>query len=118
MFKNTFLKKVLGARGEKQAAKHLIKKGYKIVELNMRTPYGEVDIIASDGDVLVFVEVKLRSDGRFGAGMEAVTRSKQQKLIKSAHYFCNMKNIAPLCRFDVVSIDGREIVHIENAFIC
>ena len=126
MFKKNFLKKIVGAFGERKAAKYLIKKGYRIVERNVNTPFGEVDIIASVGTVLVFVEVKTRSSEQYGAGIEAVTINKQKKLIKSAQYYCKMKNITPLCRFDVIAIDInhfgiraiKNITHLENAFIC
>ena len=123
MFKKLFFKQIIGARGEKKAAKYLAGKGYKIVDLNMRTPFGEIDIIASDNTeqaeaVLVFVEVKTRGSGQFGAGLDAITVNKQRKLIRSAQYYCKMKDIMPLCRFDVISIDEGEITHVENAFIC
>ncbi|MDR0453963.1 MAG: YraN family protein [Deferribacteraceae bacterium] len=105
-----------GKKGERKAAEYLTKKGYRIKECNMRAPFGEVDIIASDGTVLVFVEVKTRSHSQFGTGADAVTKDKQRKLIKSAQYYCKIKNIMPLCRFDVISIDAGVITHIENAF--
>ena len=118
MFKKLFLNRIVGDYGERKASNYLIKKGYKIVERNVRTPFGEVDIIASYGAVLVFVEVKARSGGKFGTGVDAVTAGKQSRLIKSASFYCKMKNISPLCRFDVVSIDAGRVTHIENAFTC
>ena len=118
MFKRSFLKKLIGEQGEKKAEKYLVDKGYKIVERNMRTPLGEIDIIAYSGAVLVFIEVKMRSSERFGMGLEAVTKSKQHKLIRTARYYCKMKNIMPMCRFDIISIDAGQITHLENAFVC
>ncbi len=95
----------LGRRGEGLAAKFLRKKGYRIVDRNVRTPYGEIDLIARQGKTLVFVEVKARSDLSFGRPEEAVGPVKRRRLIRSARHWLaqNGSSDAP-ARFDVVSV--------------
>jgi len=105
----------LGGKGEKQAEKYLVSQGYDIVERNFRCKYGEIDIIARKGGVLVFVEVKTRSGSGFGMGFESVTQKKQEKLLLTAQAY--MAGRPPTAaRFDVVSIDSGKITHIQNAF--
>lgn len=106
----------LGRTGEQKAAQFLKKKRYTIRETNYRSRFGEIDIIAEKEGVVVFVEVKTRKTGTFGAGLESVTRSKQQKLLKTAQFYTVEQNLQCVCRFDVISIDGSTITHIENAF--
>jgi len=110
-----------GQRGEKAAEHFLTKKGYKLVERNYRCPLGEIDLIALDGRVIVFVEVKTRSGEGFGTPSEAVVPWKQKKMIKAATFFLSEKHLHHrAARFDVVGVSwlGREpvIEHIENAF--
>lgn len=114
----------IGKFGENYACKYLHKKGYKIIEQNYATKYGEIDIIAEYGDLLVFVEVKTRSENYMVQPALAVTKSKQTKIIKSAFcYIKSHKNIKQP-RFDVIEIVIKNnlkksilINHIENAFI-
>ncbi|MBE9531677.1 MAG: YraN family protein [Proteobacteria bacterium] len=100
----------LGKMGEKEAEKLLKRAGYKVVERNFRCKYGEIDIIALDGGVLVFIEVKTRTTSDFGSGKEAVNRRKQTKIVKSSLAYINEKwqGAEPQCRFDVVSIECVE----------
>jgi putative endonuclease len=114
-------KQVLGREGERIAEQYLKKKGYKLVERNYRCSLGEVDLIALDRRVIVFVEVKTRSGHGFGSPLEAVERRKQRKMMQAAQYFLSQKRLHQRdARFDVVGISwpGREPVveHIENAF--
>ena len=106
---------LFGNKGEKRAANFLSKKGYKLLAKNYRCKYGEIDIIMEQGETLVFIEVKARSSAKYGLGYESVTASKQEKLLKTAQTYMVEKGERP-ARFDVVSIDGDEITHIENAF--
>lgn len=112
----------LGNFGEDIAAKFLQSKGYTIVARNFRIRSAEIDIIAQIDGVLVFAEVKARSNIRHGLPSEAVNFRKQQKIIQAASAFLQDENFADCaCRFDVVEIyfDGErveEIIHIENAF--
>ena len=101
---------------EKEAAKFLIKNGYKIIETNFNTKYGEIDIIAKHRDYLVFVEVKYRKSSNTGTSQEAVTFAKQQKIIKSAIVYLKQNRIENNIRFDVVAINDSEITLIEAAF--
>ncbi|MCD8196023.1 MAG: YraN family protein [Lachnospiraceae bacterium] len=112
-------KRRVGAQYEDLAARCLEEKGYRILERNYRCRQGEIDLIALDGRCLVFVEVKYRRDGRSGDPAEAVNFRKQRRIIRTAAYYCYNKNIGEShpCRFDVVSVLGSEVRHIENAFI-
>lgn len=109
----------IGAKYEDMAAEFLAGKGYVIIERNVTTPYGEIDIVAIDGGVLVFCEVKYRSRRGFGSPLEAVDVRKQNRISKSALYFLARKKQGAerACRFDVIGIDGDGAVeHVENAF--
>ena len=111
------LNKLKGDIGEDAAAKFLVKKGFKIVERNFKSKLGEIDIVALDGDTLVFVEVKNRTTAKFGLPREAVDFNKQQKLIKNALYYIQTTNAYKVKkRFDVVEILDEKITHIPNAF--
>ncbi len=106
-----------GLYGEESAVKYLKKHKYKILERNYRCILGEVDIIAKKGAYLVFVEVKARTDDRYGLPMEAVDERKQYKLIALSQYYQKIKRKLDMpIRFDVVQILGEEITLIENAF--
>lgn len=76
-----------GSSGEKIAVDFLLKKGYRILETNFRTRFGEIDVIALDKDLVVYVEVKTRSSRQFGLPEEAVGHRKLQHLLKAAAYF-------------------------------
>ncbi len=110
-----------GKRSERLAAEYLKRKGYRILASNYRSPLGEIDIVARDGDTLVFVEVKARSSRRFGSPKGAVTPAKQRKISMAAlDYLKRTGQGHRRARFDVVSIDsaaGRpEIEVVKNAF--
>ncbi|MCG3113964.1 MAG: YraN family protein [Candidatus Manganitrophus sp. SB1] len=111
-----------GAEGEKIAAEFLRKMGYRILERNFRNVLGEIDIVALDGKILVFVEVKARSGDRFGAPQFAVDARKQAKMSRVALAYLSRKQIAPSeCRFDVVGIirnpnGATSIEHLKDAF--
>jgi putative endonuclease len=105
----------LGKRGEDLACEELRRRGYAIVDRRFRTRSGELDIVAKEGGVLVFVEVKARSDGSFGSPLEAVTWRKRQRLSAMAASYLYVKRLSGVaCRFDVVSIiEKRSGPHIE-----
>jgi putative endonuclease len=114
-------KQVLGKKGEQIAEAYLIQKGYKLVERNYRCSAGELDLIALDRRVLVFIEVKTRSDNSFGLPFESVHWRKQQRMIKAALFFLSQHRLHHRdARFDVVGISymsGKAVVdHIQNAF--
>lgn len=113
--------KVLGIEGENVAVKFLEKRGYRIITRNYKTRIGEIDIIAQDGDTIVFVEVKTRGDESFGKPFEAVNKRKRQKLKNLALLYLKKQGREFPVRFDVLSIfcrDNRnkEIEHIKDAF--
>ena len=116
------LRQILGDKGEKQAARYLKKKGYKIVTSNYKCQYGEIDLIARDADILIFIEVKTRTSCDFGGPAAAVDFRKQKQISKVAHhYLVTHHNDDVDARFDVISIlspNGKktEIEHIINAF--
>ena len=110
-------KKVLGKKGEKLVADYLKKQGCKIIKKNYRTPFGEADIIAKDGDELAFVEVKTRSSDLYGTPSEAVGREKRQRYYRIAEFYWLQTQEEPNARFDVAEVyaDGT-IEYIKNAF--
>ena len=98
----------LGRRGEDLACAELEKRGYVIVDRRFRTRCGELDIVARDGAVLVFVEVKARSGSDFGTPFDSVTWKKRQRLSQMAASYLFVKRLAgAACRFDVVAILER-----------
>lgn len=112
-----------GKWGETQALDYLTRLGYTIVATNYRKRYGEIDIIAREKDVLVFVEVKCRSGRAFGSPLEAVDLRKQQRICRVAmEYLQTHHDGEGNARFDVIAVcpsPGKEsavIEHIENAF--
>jgi putative endonuclease len=114
-------KQALGREGERIAELFLKKKGYRLVERNYRCRGGEVDLIVLDRRVVVFVEVKTRTDYGFGSPLEAVEPRKQRRMIFAAQLFLHQKKLHERdARFDVVGISwpGTEPVveHIQNAF--
>ncbi|MCL1972287.1 MAG: YraN family protein [Endomicrobia bacterium] len=106
----------IGFDKEKEAVKFLKRSGYKIIETNFTTVFGEIDIIAKHKDDLVFVEVKYRNTLSGGTPQEAVTKTKQQKIIKSAILYLKQKNLKSNLRFDIVAITGDRFEIIESAF--
>jgi len=111
---NTRLKGVIG---EDVAISYLIKNKYKIIQRNYACSMGEIDIIALDKNILVFIEVKARTNEVFGLPCEAVTKSKQRHIAKTAQYFIKKNDVYSLpIRFDVIEILGQKINHIKNAF--
>lgn len=114
-------KAAIGRLGEDEAARVLKRQGYRVIERNYRSSAGEIDIIAMEGDTIVFVEVKTRGGGAFGEGKEGVTLIKQRRIISAAFNYLAMKGVegAPV-RFDVVSINVKDGIFttevIRNAF--
>jgi putative endonuclease len=95
----------LGKSGENYACRELERRGYAILARRYRTRSGEIDIVARDGETLVFVEVKARRSCRYGTPLEAVTPFKRQRLVRMAAEYVLFKGVSnALCRFDVVSV--------------
>ena len=112
----------LGLRGEEIACAYLEKKKYTIVTRRFRMFRGEIDIVARDGDTLVFVEVKARADESFGRPEESVTPGKQRQIRRIARGYLVENPLGDAaCRFDVISIlfgDGNDyrLEHFVDAF--
>ena len=111
-----------GIQGEKIARDFLKKRGYHILETNYRCPQGEIDIIARHKDYLVFIEVRTKRSLNFGSPEESITRTKKERLRKTARqYLQSHRNLPPLWRIDIVAIelDGKgtpsRIELIDNA---
>ena len=118
-----FRDRLLGDRGEQTAVTFLKKQGYRVLATQHRNTFGEIDIIALDGNVAVFVEVKTRTSAEDGQPFEAVNRRKQEKLTRAAlAWLKKNRRLEQPARFDIVSIvwpDGGgepELQHFRNAF--
>lgn len=111
-------KRKIGSEKEQAAGLFLEKQGYSILEYNFFTRYGEIDIVARDGEYLVFVEVKYRSDSRNGFPEEAIDYRKMQKITKAAQYYMLRHRLLEEtpCRFDAVVILGQQVRLIKDAF--
>lgn len=114
-------KRKVGKTGEDVAENFLKTLGYQIIEKNFYYQHGEIDIVAKEGETLVFVEVKSRRSDRFGAPEESVTPRKQEVLRRTAEGYVASKNLTDTeCRFDVVSVvmkDGAaECRLLKNCF--
>lgn len=106
-----------GKQGESRAARFLRSRGYHIVELNFRCKMGELDMIARDGETLVFVEVRTRSSARYGRASESVTATKRRRIARLAQFYLMTRKPAfDTCRFDVVDITAGDVVLIRDAF--
>ncbi len=107
----------MGRKGETVACKYLKKHGYKILERNYRTPFGEADIVALKDGYTCFVEVKTRESDVFGLPTEAVTREKQRRYRMIAGFYCTTIGREVPIRFDVAAIFEGGLEYFENAFI-
>ena len=109
--------KIKGDAGEEKAAKYLKNQKYKIIKRNFKNSGGEIDIIAKKGSETIFVEVKTRTDSRFGFASEAVDFKKQQKIRNAAALYAQKEKIECM-RFDIIEIylNDNKLNHIINAF--
>jgi putative endonuclease len=117
-----WLRKLFGDRGERAALRHLRRAGFRILERQARSRWGEIDIIAADGDWIVFVEVKTRTSDDKGRPVEAVTRDKQRQITRAALAWLKARGwLDRRCRFDVIAITWQpgsqpRIEHYRHAF--
>lgn len=113
----TYNKRQIGTEKEKLAGAYLEKNGYEIIEYNFRCRKGEIDIIAKDGEYLVFCEVKYRSGTSAGTPLDAVDYKKQKIISRCALFYITKQRLSDMpCRFDVVSVTNKEIQVLKNAF--
>ena len=114
-------RKLFGNYGEDVASRYLSRNGYKILQKNFRTKFGEIDIIAKEENTIVFIEVKTRENDKFVSPFAAINKNKQEHIIKAS--LCYLKNKRLFekvkCRFDVVSVlsnDYNKIELVKDAF--
>ena len=114
------MSQTIGYVAEEQARHYLCEQGLTWIASNFSCKLGVIDLIMRDGAYLVFIEVRQRSAKSHGSALESVTRSKQQKLIKTALYYLQVNRLLDkqACRFDVLSLDGAplQIAWVKNAF--
>lgn len=107
--------KLTGILGEDAASSFLKKRGYRILKRNFRTPFGELDIVAKYGGMLVFVEVKTRISDSLGPPYLAITRQKKRHLIKNAYAYLKRFCLMDSCwRIDIVSVKMKNNYEVEN----
>ncbi len=102
-----------GAAAENLAERFLCAQGLELVERNFRCRGGEIDLILTDGDTMVFVEVRLRSSERFGGAAASIDAKKVARLRLAAQYYLAGRGATPACRFDAVLLDALEGGNIE-----
>jgi putative endonuclease len=105
-----------GRKAEDLAAAFLQAKGLTIIEKNFLAKVGEIDIVAKDGDEIVFVEVRARASSEYGGAAASVGGVKRRKLIKAAQLWLQARNWDGACRFDVVAVEGGRLEHLVSAF--
>ena len=105
-----------GKAAEDAAAAYLTGQGLRLVERNWRCKGGEIDLIMRDGNALVFVEVRLRRDGRFGGAAASITAAKQGRLVHAARLYLAGLAYPPPCRFDAVLIEAGRLSWLKDAF--
>jgi putative endonuclease len=106
-------RRATGAQAEALAAAFLARQGLQVVERNWRRRCGEIDLVAHDGDVVVFVEVRLRRRGDFGGAAASITPAKQARMIAAAEHYLAALGRTPACRFDAVLLDALDPDRIE-----
>ena len=112
-------RKQIGQNGENIAADYLQEQGYTILERNLSCRYGEVDLVAEQGDRLYFVEIRYRSNASFGSALDSVTLAKQRKIRSTATYWLNQKpewqNRVPF--LSVLTLDEEADGHLKIEFL-
>lgn len=117
-------RRAVGDHGESLAEAHLKRQGFRILHRNLRTPYGEIDLVCRDGGAIVLVEVKTRRSKAKGLAIESITAAKRRALTRSAQYLARRYRWGDVrVRFDVVAIQFSddataepEVRHVRNAF--
>ncbi|MBI4358493.1 MAG: YraN family protein [Candidatus Omnitrophica bacterium] len=115
------LNRTTGKLGEQIGEGYLREQGYQILERNVRSPFGEIDLVADDGGTLAFVEIKTRRDSTFGLPEEAVNKRKRKQLVRLASwYLARHPKLCPSVRFDVLAVqiegEARNVRLIRDAF--
>lgn len=108
--------KNIGNNGEILAQEYLVNKNYLILHTNWRFKHAEIDIIAKDKNIIVFVEVKYRKNKNFGYPEEFVTKNKIKKMHEAAEAYIEQYNWNGELRFDIIAIEDKNIQHFIDAF--
>jgi putative endonuclease len=109
--------KIIGDAGESLAVQYLEGIGYAVIQRNFRTKYGELDIVARYGELVVIIEVKTRKDAEFADASDSVTSAKRKKIRKTALCWLMLKRDESPVRFDIIEVySNGKINHIEDAF--
>jgi putative endonuclease len=109
-------RQIAGDSAEDRALTYLLQQGLQLRTRNFRCKGGEIDLIMSERDTLVFIEVRKRSSMRYGGAAGSVTPTKQARLIRAAHWYLARYRSMPPCRFDVVAFEQEEMSWLKNAF--
>jgi putative endonuclease len=104
---------VAGEKAETLAAEFLAARGMRVIERNFRRRCGEIDLVAQDGDTLVFVEVRLRTRTDFGGAAASITARKRARMAAAAGLYLARLHSTPPCRFDAVLLDAIDSARIE-----
>lgn len=109
----------VGKWGEEVASAYLAQRGCEIITRNARTPYGEIDIVAKQGEIIIFVEVKTRTSNKMGLPEESITARKRQHMLAAAEHYA-MENEIDHWQIDVIAIEGKpgstpKITHFEDS---
>ena len=107
-----------GRQAEDRGAAFLQQQGLTLIERNYRCRFGEIDLIARDGNTLIFVEVRLRTSDSFGGAAASITAAKRGKLTRAARHYLAGTARMPACRFDALLVSGADhsVEWIKNAF--
>jgi putative endonuclease len=105
-------RRATGQAGEAAAANYLHSLGYRVIAMNWRTRYGEIDIVAVDRETVVIVEVRTRTSPALGTAAESVGPRKQQQLVRMAEAFLQKQAPQSHARIDVVTFDGTRVEHL------
>ncbi len=106
-----------GERSEQQACHYLLKQGLLLIEKNFHSKYGEIDLIMSEDNILVIVEVRFRKSNKYGGALESISRKKQSRIIATTQYYLATHKVNSSVRFDVITMSNNTDIHwIKNAF--
>lgn len=111
-------KRKIGSLYEEIASEYLMNNGFSILEHNYRCKIGEIDIIACKDNIIRFIEIKYRKNTEYGYALEAVSKNKQLKIMKTAQWYINEKHLGEDVNysFDVIAIQGNDIQYLFNCF--
>jgi putative endonuclease len=113
MLGSLFSKKKAGDDAEALAEAYLSQRGLRLVTRNYRCRFGEIDLIMTEGNTLVFIEVRFRASNQFGGAVESIHVAKQRRLIAAAEHYLMTLKVTPPCRFDAILVNKLDHSHVE-----